>query len=146
MHKRGHIVLLLSGLGVSFLAYIQLWARSPTASLNGLLLPLGWLTLLFEFSPFMALAGLVWAARALHWHRTVLQASLITDYTVSLLSIAAYGFLLSQSSGPGERHGHPGPEIALWVIASWSWCALAGLWLLAWLLCSIRNETQQACL
>ena len=140
MRKPGHNLLLVAGLGVSFIAYLLLWDKTPAQSLRDLAQPLAGPTLLFEFSPFIALAALVQVARSCEWREAALRASTFTGNVVSLLSIAGYALLVVASLLMGGEWGHPGPALLLWVLPSWSWCAIAVLWPLAWWICSFRKN------
>jgi hypothetical protein len=80
MKKHAHVILLLSGLVISFIAYLRLWASTAESSMRYLAQPVGWLTLLFEFSPFIFLAALVRAGQAFQWKRASLRASVVTNY------------------------------------------------------------------
>jgi hypothetical protein len=138
MAKHIHIILPLCGLIVSFLAYIQFVGRTATESLHLLSRIEGLVTLLLEFSPFVALVALTSTARALHWRGAVLRASWITNYAISILSVGCYSVFLIFVRPP--YYGHPGPGLLLWVIPLWSWCAIPVVWFLVWFVCAIREE------
>jgi len=132
MRKYAHLLLLLIGIGVSFVAAIRLFSDEPAESLRQLRRASGLAILVYMFAPFLLLAFLGLIGRAWHWSRAVQQAWLVTNSLITLGAVVFYFPLI--------RDGCKGcmDMLALGFVPFFSWPAMLGLWLLTWLV--LRDE------
>jgi hypothetical protein len=125
MKKYAHLTLLLSGVGVSFLAAIRLLSDRPADSLRQIRHGFGGLA--FMFAPFVVLALLGVISVAWGWSRAAQHGWLVTNCLVTVASVVFYL--------PMIWHGPSGcmDALALGVVALFAWPVMLGVWLLAWL-------------
>ena len=97
----------------------------------------GWLPLVFMCSPYLAIAGLIYVVQAHTRSRAVQRASVAMNLAVTVLSALCYTFLAVVF---WQQPEHEGIAWLLILMPLWSWCAIVGFWIAAFLFYRLKHE------
>jgi hypothetical protein len=146
MKMRGYILVPIIGLLVSVLMYLKFGTSmrldlSAESSFDYLRHIGGWLPLVFMCSPYLAIAAIIYVAQAYRWSLPVQRASVATNLVITVLSAFCYTFLAAVF---WRQPQHEGIAWLLILMPFWSWCAMLGLWIAAYLFYRLKHEKTAA--